>query len=541
MAITDFSSVLFSLGGQSKWSAILWAVLSVFVISRVLRFRHKLQAANNLPGYRPMFYPLGPPGAFLNSTRWHNGVDMHWARRFQMYRSGENVSVVPWLGGPSAIYTSNLDVTRQVASGGHKSDFIKSEAASKILLGWGMNLVAADGEVWRRHRRIMGPAFNNDLYKLVWNKTRKIYYEMLATDQWSNRHEVSVSAVQKITFKLALFVIATCGFGISFDWEEPSRSENRAMPIQQAFRIISDTGTFATFAPKWVKRLPFKYIRDSNTAHEQLGKFMRDEVMKRRAQIASGEIDLEGDNLETRTIFNLIMKAGEDEEGKYSLDDEEVIGNVFVMLFAGHETTAHTLAAALGFLAVYDDIQDEVYDQIKSLLSDQTEPTFEDYAKLDKVLAVFYEATRMFPPGHVLIREATKDTVIQVPRPVGEEGTISMPIPKGFQIIVDMVGVQYNPRYFEEPEKFKPSRWHGVSNESEAFTAFSIGPRACLGRKVATTEAVCFLTLLLRDWAVKPILREGETKQAWRDRVLDGAMVITLGVKDVPVTFVRRH
>ncbi|KAK0458102.1 cytochrome P450 [Desarmillaria tabescens] len=59
-----------------------------------------------------------------------------------------------------------------------------------------------------------------------------------------------------------------------------------------------------------------------------------------------------------------------------------------------------------------------------------------------------------------------------------------MPVPKGFQIIVDMVGIQYNPRYFNEPEKFKPSRWHGISNESEAFTAFSIGPRACLGGKL---------------------------------------------------------
>ncbi|KAK0203454.1 cytochrome P450 [Desarmillaria ectypa] len=538
---TDYSSVLFPLDGQSKWISILWTVLCVVVIYRVLRFRHKLQAANYLPGYRPIFYPLGPPGAFFYSTRWHNGVDMHWTRRFQMYRSGENVSVVPWLGGPSAIYTSNLDVTRQVASGGQKSDFIKPESSSRILLAWGMNLVAANGEVWRRHRRIMGPAFNNDLYKLVWNKTQKIYNEMLVSDQWDNKHEVSMPAVQKITFKLALFVIATCGFGISFDWEEPSRSEHGAMSIQKAFRIISATGTFAIFAPKWVKRLPFKYIRDSNTAHEQLGKFMRDEVIRRRAQIANGEIDLEGDNLETRTIINLIMKAGEDEEGKYSLDDEEVIGNVFIMLFAGHETTAHTLAATLGFLAVHGDIQDEVYDQIKSVLSDHTEPTFEDYSKLDKVLAVFYEAIRMFPSGHLLIREATKDTVIQVPRPVGEEGTVSMPIPKGFQIVVDMVGVQYNPRYFDEPEKFKPSRWHGISNESEVFTAFSIGSRACLGRKVATTEAVCFLTHLLRDWAVKPILKEGETKQAWRDRVLDGAMVITLGVKDVPVTFVRRH
>ncbi len=37
-------------------------------------------------------------------------------------------------------------------------------------------------------------------------------------------------------------------------------------------------------------------------------------------------------------------------------------------------------------------------------------------------------------PGHVLIREASKDTVINVPKPVGQEGTIPIPIPKGFQV-----------------------------------------------------------------------------------------------------------
>ncbi len=31
---------------------------------------------------------------------------------------------------------------------------------------WGMSLVTADGDVWRKHRRIMGPAFNNKLWAL---------------------------------------------------------------------------------------------------------------------------------------------------------------------------------------------------------------------------------------------------------------------------------------------------------------------------------------------------------------------------------------
>ncbi|KAH7886405.1 hypothetical protein F5I97DRAFT_1880079, partial [Phlebopus sp. FC_14] len=53
-------------------------------------------------------------------------------------------------------------------------------------------------------------------------------------------------------------------------------------------------------------------------------------------------------------------------------------------------------------------------------------------------------------------------------------------------IVVDMVGVQYNPRYFSEPEEFRPSRWYKSPDdtasakvdlsESEEYTAFSVGP-----------------------------------------------------------------
>ena len=67
-----------------------------------------------------------------------------------------------------------------------------------------------------------------------------------------------------------------------------------------------------------------------------------------------------------------------------------------------------------------------------------------------------------------------------------------------------------------------------------------LGPRACIGRKFATTEAVCFLTLLLRDFKVEPLLRVGETKEQWRDRALEAKMALTLGVVDVPVRFIRR-
>ncbi|KAF8914778.1 cytochrome P450 [Mucidula mucida] len=539
-------------------------LLVVLVLSRLVRYRQKIKTVQHLPGFRPPFKPLGLPGVLFKTSWWNMGAEAHWVLRRTFHKSGENVSVVPFLIGAPAIYTSNLDVARQVIIGGHKTDFIKPVSASRALLLWGMNLVASDTDVWRKHRRIVGPAFNNKLYESVWSFTAKTYYDMMRAEGWDGAKEVNVTAVQSLTLKvrfpaclvdhrplwfrvpfrlvrMTLDLRNLCHLNHTLHRTTPLQAseDDGDMSVNEAFRLVAEESLFLTFAPKWLKDLRLKRFAPAMTAFEVLTKFMRKQVTKRREDISNGVVEIETEQV---NVFNLIMQANHDEDGKYALDDLEVIGNVWVLLFAGHETTAHSLAATLGFLSIHEEIQQEVYDQIKQVLLDgRTEPTVEDYTRLDKVLAVFYEALRMFPAGHLLIREATKDTVLQIPNPLGQDGFTSLPVPKGGQIVVDMVGVQYNPRYFDEPELYKPARWYGVPNESEAFTAFSVGPRACVGRKFATTEAVSFLTLLLRDWEIKPILNEGETKEEWRNRVLDARVVVTLGINDVPLKFVRRE
>lgn len=122
--------------------------------------------------------------------------------------------------------------------------------------------------------------------------------------------------------------------------------------------------------------------------------------------------------------------------------------------------------------------------------------------------------------------------------------------------------LEYNPRYFTDPMEFRPSRWYAqeTSDIADSFTAFSVGmyhksdfyyyyvlnvyleqgPRACIGRKFATTEAVCWLSMLLRDFKVEVIMEPGESKQQARDRVLQAQMVMTLAVNPVPIRLIRR-
>ncbi|KAH6890119.1 hypothetical protein BKA70DRAFT_1329079 [Coprinopsis sp. MPI-PUGE-AT-0042] len=100
-------------------------------------------------------------------TSWVNpGYYFLWKWRHENYKrfKSELISFVGLLSGQAILFTSNLDVMKQV-TGGARGDWHKPKSASVGILQWGMNLVAAEGgEEWRRHRRVMGPAFSNDLY-----------------------------------------------------------------------------------------------------------------------------------------------------------------------------------------------------------------------------------------------------------------------------------------------------------------------------------------------------------------------------------------
>ncbi|KAF9525621.1 cytochrome P450 [Crepidotus variabilis] len=531
------AKLLDNLGGQPKWLKISVALVAVIVLRSISKYRNGVKAVAGIPGFRVPFFPLGMPGVMIPTSWWNPGYYFTWQWKTTNYTrfGNDTFSLVPFLVGPPTIYTATLEVARQSIGGGHKTSFAKADQFQPALLYWGMNLVAADKEVWRKHRRIVGPAFNNSVYEMVWKETLQLYRDMTAAEQWDGKQEIVVPVAQDITFKLALLVIGKCGFGFRFGWLDSPQSGGRKFSLQEALRIVADTNLQATLLPKWIRRYsPIKSFRDSYEAYEQMAQFMDQHVAQKKEEIQSKNSTEIG-----KDVLTLLVQANEQENSKLKMSKEELLGNVFILLFAGHETTGHTLAVTLAFLSLYPDIQEDAYQQVKSVIGNK-EPNFEDCNKLDKVLAIFFESLRLFPSGHLLMREAWEDTVIQVPNPIGQEGTTSVPVPRGTQLIVDMVGVHYNPRYFPDPYEFKPSRWQDVGIDSETFTAFSIGPRACMGRKFATVESVCFLSCLLRDFEVHPLLNAGETKEQWRERVVDAIFVLTLGVKDVPLRFVRR-
>jgi len=82
---------------------------------------------------------------------------------------------------------------------------------------------------------------------------------MIAHEGWSESSRTSFDEpiVQRLTFKLALLIIGSCGFGFdSFSWSELPRNSEEAMSVQECLKNVSGTVLTSSFAPKWFWKLP---------------------------------------------------------------------------------------------------------------------------------------------------------------------------------------------------------------------------------------------------------------------------------------------
>ncbi|KAG8733269.1 hypothetical protein FRC10_000330 [Ceratobasidium sp. 414] len=214
---------------------------------------------------------------------------------------------------------------------------------------------------------------------------------------------------------------------------------------------------------------------------------------------------------------------------------------------AGHETTAHGLAFSLGFLAAYPDVQQQVYAQVKRTLGSRERLEYADMNELKLVTGTFLEALRMYPGTPRLTKIAAEDSVLSVARngPGSDENTRQIIfVPAKSRVAIAIPAVHYDPRHWPEPEEFRPSRFVEAYNK-DAFLAFGVGRRACVGRKFAETEGTAVLATILSQYEISidhskfPSI-PGEGPQARRERLLRPCHMMTLAPENLPLVFKKR-
>ncbi|TCD69149.1 Ubiquitin fusion degradation protein 4 [Steccherinum ochraceum] len=483
------------------------SVVVLFVLQKWLAFKKIVRDVQDRPGYRTLlsldgitsFFPPIPYVSVGNT----NITDKH--RKFEEFNADIYTHVSMWPPSASLI-VADAQVVKEIV--GSRARFPKPIEIYTALLVFGSNIVASEHDEWKRYRKISGPAFTEPNNRLVWDETVSVMNDLF-DNVWGDKKQVTIEHALEITMPLALFVIGAAGFGRRLNWKEELKAPpGHTMTFKDALYTVSDGIVTKIIAPKWLGSISPR-IKRTLQAFDELEKYMVEMIESRKGAVTKEQ---------RYDLFSSLLNANDGNADGIKLADRELLGNIFVFLIAGHETTAHTLCFALGLLALFPDEQDKVYEEILKVIPGDKNPTFQDLGALSYVDCVLNETLRMYPPvSYQHDFESHREPVTFV-------------VPKGAGISIHTVGLHNNPKYWDEPEIFKPSRFQG-DWPRDAFLPFSGGVRSCLGRRFAELESIVAITMLVKKYKIT-IKEEpqfaGETFEQRMNRVLATKNGLTL-------------
>ncbi|KAJ7638382.1 cytochrome P450 [Roridomyces roridus] len=449
-----------------------------------------------------------------------------WLDRKTSYfnRQHDIVLMNPLFAGAPILFVASRRVVQQLLGNEAKLRLVKPvELTLQSLIG--DSLASASGDAWRRHRRILSPAFNTSLYSLAWDEASVAYEEVVYSEGWLTERQFDVSSINHIVHKFSLMMISRCAFGIPLAYEEPTSNPANPDFPEALVRIIKDFVLFA-IVPRRMFNLPFKRLRIAKISWQKVESEIKALLRSRSSQESkAGE-----DNAD---ILGRLVSSS----GKLELTREELFADIFTLMFAGHETTASVITTTLGYLALYHQEQDAVAAEITSVVDASGNISFASMSNLPKLQACLTEALRLIPPPLFLPRDTEEDITLEIEYPEKRQ----IVVPRGSRIIIDMVATLRNPSYFPNPDVFKPSRWLEDNHDPDAVM-FGAGPRQCIGRRFAQSTIMRFVACLLRDFEVDALTLPGETREEYEERIMTNATMAgtSFTLQDVPLRMTRR-
>ncbi|KAF1848269.1 cytochrome P450 monooxygenase-like protein [Cucurbitaria berberidis CBS 394.84] len=521
-----------------------WNVLSIFWIST-----HAL--------WTPLLKTLLP--ASLQGL-WIELLHPEWGYR-SGYKPFEKLGMDVFLAvSPRKIHVFVADAEAVTQITTRRNDFPKPLEMYGALDIYGKNLVSTEGADWRMHRKLVAPSFGEKNNELVF--TESLHHAQSLLGLWTGPNGNGNQTVVDPSLgamHFALYVISSAGFDVRVVW--PHEEGNQASPrktvgnsmfvgsevpaghkmnYREALsELLHNIMWTQIIPPKYLPKSPIKFHRTVGTAVVEWGKYMDELYDLKKNQVASGE------NKEGMDLFDaLIRGSGIIDEKKTNVQKSDLLGNAFVLMLAGHETTANTLHYSMVYLAMNWSSQKRLQDDVDKILEDKpiSEWKYEEhFPKLfgGMAAAVMNETLRLLQP----IVNIPKSTAPSRPQQLNLGGQQHM-IPGGAHIYLS-AAIHRNPKYWPAPlnasksvgvpdvDQFRPERWlidakttvqfedinyddedlRGPSGEDTSaqlfkptkgsYIPFSDGFRSCIGRRFAQVEILAVLAVIFSQYSVE--------------------------------------
>ena len=343
----------------------------------------------------------------------------------------------------------------------------------------GRSVLVAEGEEWRRQRRILQPSFS----------TKQLEYYARQVAEAARDSLDRLTTGSPLDFEHAMnmltidFVLRTM-FG--------GRVEQDTAEIERAVRLWSQISYSEMVVPMTLPDwLPLPGKAQKRWAMNVLNAFITSQIRRRRAEKPKQD-----------DLLGMLLALPSDDGAGSQDSDRQARDQSMAVFLAGHVTTATSLCWAAWVLASHPDVQERAAREIDELLG-QREPTFADMTQLTFLDQIVKETLRLYSPATgVIARRATEDVQI------GE-----WCVPKGALVSILSFVVHRDDRWFKDPLRFDPERFNPQNEENIArgsYFPFGIGPRVCIGNNLASMEIKLALAMLLQRYSLTPAPGQSE-------------------------------
>lgn len=383
------------------------------------------------------------------------------------------------------------------------------------------HLFALEGDEWKSMRKMLSPVFTSGKIKHMSEIIVAVSHHLVDAVEKELKTaslEDGEVEIKDICARYTTDVIGSCAFGLEcFSLKDPnSEFRNKGRMIFEKPRHHQLIQAFIFTNAKLARKLRMKVLPDEVT--EFFIATVKNTVDYRLKNNVKRN-DFVDQLIELRAEDQEAAKKGKGIELSHGLTLEQMAAQAFVFFIAGFETSSSTMSFCLYELALQQDIQDRVREEINSVLGkvEGGEITYDalgEMTYLEQVIAgkqkneksiksvsnFFYppETLRKHPILPHLVREINRN--YQVPN-------TEFVIEKGNNILIPVHNIHHDPEIYPQPEKFDPSRFNRdevSSRHPMAYLPFGDGPRNCIGLRFGKIQSKIGLVALLRNFKFSP-------------------------------------
>lgn len=493
--------------GLSVWLLLLLLLVVTLVafswdhVSMLVRAWRMLRKLPGPPDWIPSAYVTGAKNSIWNVASTHEEFTLlafqFLLGYFHIMSSTKLAVSKMYLGVWPFVVLGSAEAAEVML----KSNTLLDKALLYTLMNsWlGTGLLTSPKSKWRGRRKLLTPAFHfkllDDFVPVMADHSRAFVGKLRALSR-----DNAVLDVVPLVSSCTLDVICETAMGVQVHAQEDCKS-----PYVTAVKVVSGSFLERFATPwKWLDALYYsnptgwnvrKNVHYLHGFTEQIIESRKKEYLEKGESppdIMSEESYLGRANGGKRLAFLDILIMSHLSDPSFTV--EGIREEVDTFMFEGHDTTAMGISFTLYLLGLYKDVQDKVCQELEAIFGDDRErpATVDDLKDMRYLECVIKETHRLYPPVPLMARNVDTDAEIMGHR-----------IPRGATMVTMLYSLHRDPRFFPQPEEFRPDRFlpeNSVGRPPYAYIPFSAGPRNCIGQRFALQEEKVVVSTVLRHF-----------------------------------------